>query len=232
MDKIVDMVIKIYRKYSPKTNWDTRRFTDYGKAKKNLRFRLINTEKNEELLNTVPHRNFLDLSLIYTVEFPCDNGRGIASIPVKNEHVRMWAVDEEKMFRQVKKNMESSCESSLENMKVIFDRMRDVVDVDADDDFDIPMYVLSNRNRNYGAINMLDKNAMKAAADILGEDFLILPSSIHEVLLVPDVVEADELENVLNTVREVNDTQVSSQEILSYHVYRYEGATGRISIAA
>jgi hypothetical protein len=51
-------------------------------------------------------------------------------------------------------------------------------------------------------------------------------------MLVPDVAEADELENMLNTVREVNDTQILSQDILSYHVYRYEGATGRISIAA
>jgi hypothetical protein len=234
--EVVNEIIKIYRDNEFESDWDTSRFTDYNKVKKYLRFRLINTEKNRGLLRTIPHRHFLDLSLIYTADFPCNKMNAVGSIQVKNMHTQMWGVDEEELYRQAKENMDTVGESTMESVGAIFDRIRKSdpdLDCEVDDvDFDIPMYILSNRYRNHGAIQMLDKNALRAATDILGEDFIIIPSSIHEVMLVPDVAEADALENMLNTVREVNDTQILSQDILSYHVYRYEGATGRISIAA
>jgi hypothetical protein len=230
-DEVAEEVVKIYRQNEPKMSWDTRRFTDYDMAKKNLRFHLINTEKNLELLETLPHRDFLDLSIIYTVDLPCDEGKDVGRIQVKNEHAVMWGVDEETLYQQATENMDYCDASLLENMGTVlnsFSKDADKPVVDCNE----PMYVLSNIRRYYGAIRILDEEILKAAADLLGEDFIILPSSLHEVLLVPDTAEAGELENLVNMVREVNDTQVAEQEILSYHVYRYEGATGRITIAA
>ena len=61
---------------------------------------------------------------------------------------------------------------------------------------------------------------MKKFADNLGNDLFILPSSVHELILVPecDVRDPDYLTDM---IAEVNDTQVSREEILSYSLYRY-----------
>jgi hypothetical protein len=79
---------------------------------------------------------------------------------------------------------------------------------------------------------MMNKDMLRETAEKFGKDLMILPSSIHEVLLIPakdDEMNADELRQM---VREVNDTQLALNEILSYHVYRYSQETEEISIAA
>jgi hypothetical protein len=230
MEEIVDEIIRTYKKNPSISNWDTTIFTDYNKAKKRLCFHLINGEKNQELLKSIPHRKFLDLALIYRVEFPCELMNGIGSIQVKNEHAALWGVSEEELFSQAKENMERQNESMLENLEELL--LRNYEEIPQDSEFNIPMYVLSNKNRNHGASQIFDENIMREAADILGEDFLILPSSVHEVILVPAVDEEDQLEQMRKTVQEVNDTQVALNAILSYHVYRYNCQTGKIAIAA
>jgi hypothetical protein len=79
---------------------------------------------------------------------------------------------------------------------------------------------------------MLDEDALKEAAELYGGDFMILPSSIHEILLLPVRDEKEEIEELAATVREVNDTKVAPDEILSFHVYRYSCMTGTVSIVA
>jgi hypothetical protein len=229
IDEIADAVIGIYNENSLKTNWDIKEFIDYGRVRKNLRFRLINTEKNTEILKTLPHREFLDLSLIYTVEFSYEKEFG--SIWVRNEHANMWAVDEKELFDQAKENMESADESMLEDIENLLTRMKNDSGLEWEGDFNTPMYILSNKKRLYGAIQMLDKNALREAANLLGEEFMILPSSVHEIILVPVPEDEDGISNLLKTVREVNNTQLDFKEILSYHVYRYSRKTGRIVIA-
>lgn len=58
---------------------------------------------------------------------------------------------------------------------------------------------------------------------------IILPSSIHEVLLV---VYEEELcmEELKEMVRHVNQTEVAKEEILSDNVYIYSRKTDKISI--
>lgn len=82
---------------------------------------------------------------------------------------------------------------------------------------------------------MLNKRMLKTAAKLFGKDFMVLPSSIHEVLLVPvteDIEKKDYVVKFANMVRKVNDTQVEDTEILSYHVYRYYRDTETVVIAA
>ena len=67
---------------------------------------------------------------------------------------------------------------------------------------------------------------------MLGKDLMIIPSSVHEVLLIPSEGHETEADTLRQMVREVNDTQLALNEILSYHVYRYSHQTGKIAIAA
>lgn len=92
------------------------------------------------------------------------------------------------------------------------------------------MFVLSNERKINGASIILYNEQLAELSDKLSDDLLIMPSSIHEVLAVPaSSMDAIDLKQM---VREVNDTEVSEQEILGYSVYRYNRETGTIEVAA
>lgn len=81
---------------------------------------------------------------------------------------------------------------------------------------------------------MMDKRLLREAFRMIGRDFLILPSSVHEVMLAPVEEEnyEDRLAKIAQMVREVNNTQLEETEILSYHVYRYYADTEEVAIVA
>jgi hypothetical protein len=231
MDDVVDDIIRTYREYAPKNGWDTDRFTDYDRAKENLYGRLVNTEKNAELLKNVPHRDFLDLSLIYSVDIACDESDRIGSIMVTNDHAKMWNVDEEQLFRQAEANMERPDEIRLEDLAETVEKITGESLPFPDGD-QIPMYILTNRHKVNGAAVMMSSKALQMASRILGQDFVIIPSSVHETLIIPVSEVTEDMGAIAEMVQKVNDTQLSLNEILSYHVYRYDHETGSVSIAA
>lgn len=93
------------------------------------------------------------------------------------------------------------------------------------------LYVVTNRENRFGAVEILNPYLQKAASDILGGDYLILPSSKHEVILAPvsDTYTPDMLSQI---VQEVNASDVRPEDRLSDQVYRYDFQRKRISIAA
>lgn len=92
------------------------------------------------------------------------------------------------------------------------------------------MFVLSNKRKINGASIILYNEQLAQLSEKLNDDLLIMPSSIHEVLVVPaSSMNATDLKQM---VREVNDTEVSEQEILGYSVYRYNRKTGAVEVAA
>ena len=92
------------------------------------------------------------------------------------------------------------------------------------------MYVCSNSQKVNGAGVILYKDLLKQFAEKTGSDFYILPSSIHETLLVP-VSDQMEVEALRSMVREVNATQVAPEEVLSDNVYIYRREDDKISLA-
>ena len=97
------------------------------------------------------------------------------------------------------------------------------------DSEEVPLYVLTTANAKFGSSVLLNKEALREAAETIGGDLLIIPSSIHEVLLVSSSqIEPEELEI---TVRMVNKEEVRPEDILSNHVYRYDCQTKQLSMA-
>ncbi len=94
----------------------------------------------------------------------------------------------------------------------------------ASDDF----YILTNKYRTLGAAVMLYEDVLADIADEFDNNLYVLPSSIHEVFIVPDYVKgAEELREI---VAEANATVVKKNEILSDKVYFYEKKSGKLSI--
>ena len=230
MEDIVEDIIENSRECGD-DDFDVTLFEEYGKAEPRLRGKLVNTEKNREMLKDMPHREFLDLSLIYYVEI-CMNCGGLGNILVKTEYMERWGREEEELYRAVVKNMDNDGK-----VRKLMDLVAQIMGVEEplnEVGGGIEMYVLTNEKRANGAVYMMDKRLLREAFRIIGKDYLILPSSVHEVLLAPVEEEnyEDRLAKIAQMVQEVNNTQLEETEILSYHVYRYYADTEEVAIVA
>ncbi len=87
---------------------------------------------------------------------------------------------------------------------------------------EIPMKVLTNSKRSSGAVCILYPGVLEeVAAERMGGDFYIIPSSVHEVILLPDDGRLLE-ENLKEMIFEVNRTKVDPEEVLSDNLYYYD----------
>ena len=207
-------------------NWETVRGNIYAK--------LVNAEQNKEQLGTIPHRPFLDLAVVYYAVASDLGIQGTSTILIRNEHMEMWGQDENALYQAAMSNMRSEGEPDLKSIAdVIKNILPDAVDFMEDRECcpNPDMYVLTNRRKCFGASELLDRNTLQMIADKVGDGFIVLPSSLHEVIIL-DPNNAAEYEELAEMVKEVNDTQVSVEERLSYHVYVYSRDGEMLKIAA
>ena len=93
-------------------------FSQWESVKGRIYARLINTGQNEALLRKLPHRQYLDLSLVYYVCMDGEAGEcGI--VQVHREHMDRWGVKEETLFRQAWGNLWGISGVTLEDMEDI-----------------------------------------------------------------------------------------------------------------
>lgn len=233
VEGMADRIAGAYREAGLPDRMDISFFTDYEKARKKVRGKLVNTEMNRKLLEAVPHREFLDLSMVYMLLLGEEECGMECSIDVKNEYLELWSVTEEDLFRDADANARRDGGTVL---KSIIDVIKEVpcgeeTAVHALDE-SFPMYVLTNRRRTYGAVAMLDSKTMKEAGKILGGSYHILPSSVHELILLAPSGKADEVKELEGMVKIINDTQVLEEERLGYHIYHYDNESGKISVVS
>lgn len=212
------------------------KYKDVGYIKKNVMFKLINYNENIQQLSTMPHRKFLDLAIVYYCMFDCiSNSNG--SVLVNDVHMKMWNLDEEALYNFAMNNTRIKNKAMLTDMRsmlmlLLKDRqISELPQCFYCDDEQTDLYVLTNESKTFGAGVILYDNLIKKYAEEKYSDFYIIPSSIHEVLLIP--VQQKEEINIAELaciVREVNDTQVLEEEILSYNVYYYDREKDVISV--
>lgn len=192
--------------------WDFRpeQFADYSYVREHLLFRLVNYEKNTELLQEMPYIRWHDLAVI----FYYDLGDGQAQIQIHNSHLALWGKTVGDIYQDAMENMKGSLPDDLFPL-------RDLIPVRGFPGMEEgpSLYVLTNSRRKFGAAAMLYTGKMKELADSLGADLVILPSSLHEVLLIKDNEEGRA--RYRETVGEVNRTVVEPEEVLSDNIYRY-----------
>lgn len=230
MNGAADEAVRRYRENAEAPGVDVSALTDFKRAIAKVHGRLINTEMNRRILENAPHREFLDLSLVYEVRLS-SQGQMAGGVLIHNRHLEGWGVNEGDLYEAARRNLKNASEAFFEKMDTVLSGwMKPGADMES-----VPMYILSNKEWLNGAVQMLNEDILKLAAEAMEDDFAILPSSVHEVILAPAARkggEADCAQELAEIVREVNDTQVAKTEILSYHVYRYRRETGKVTIAA
>jgi len=219
-DEIEYLAVKLSHKLksaSPSEDVDIESFTDFKEASKNLAFKIINAEKNKELLMKVPHRRLLNLAVVYIYILENEKLGGKGTILIRNEHMDEWEVDEEELYNHAVKNMYLLLPVRIERIKDVINEMYggEVIEEDID------MYVVSNEDKFYGSGYMFVKDVLRGVFDKIGRNYYVLPSSVHEFIALPESPETD-ARDLLKTVTEINETQVREEERLSDSVYYYD----------
>lgn len=224
---IVEEIKETYLSNACKENIDISFFTDFEKAKSKIVFSLVSYKENEELLKKIPHVKYLDFAIIFRCVASCMED-GYATVLIYHHHLNFWKIGMEELYQLAMENTPKLLEYRLENMaQMLWDLFTD--DETFADDIEIPMYVLSNSQRLNGAGCILYKGLLEKIADRYQTDFYIIPSSVHEVILIP-VNNSSGYSELSKMVKEVNSTQLSREEILSDHVYYYSREKGTITM--
>ena len=239
LDEVIDRIATVAKNnaHAPSELGDiAKTFLDFDNIKDKIIMVVVNTEKNREMLAGVPHQNREDLSLIYKVALGNDE-MGMATITIKNEHMEAWGVTAEEIHEHAMENSKELLPVTVQSMNEI---MREMFGHDGmPDDMaelmfeEMPMnqqmYVISNESRINGAAAMFYEDALSGLAEQMGTDLFILPSSVHEIIAVS--TDMGDPEYLAQMVQDVNGGQVSPEEQLSDHVYRYDAAARSISLA-
>ena len=220
LEHIAEQIIRLSEQKMEK-DFDTRQFVDFTKAKHHILFKIIHAKRNEELLKEIPHRSFLDLAVVFYYFVPEEGVN--ASILIRNEHKNLWGVTDDELYEFAIQNTPKELEPEIQDMNAVVAEMfagMPELEEEGITEESAPMYVVTNKKKYFGAVCMLYPGLLKTFAEMQNSDFYILPSSIHELLLVPTGM-AD-AEGLSAMVREVNETQVAEEELLSDHVYIYK----------
>lgn len=225
-----ERILESYLANKPAHSIDVSFYTNFDNTRSKIVYKLIHYEKNRELLKDVPHVVFLDLAIVFYCLISMDESIGNATILVHNSHLSYWNIDVDTLFAVAKENVLAQLPAQLIDMGSMLQEMARATHYPSiliPEDPLYPAYVLSNSQNLFGAACILYHGLLKSYAEKMDSDFYILPCSIHEVILVP-ACENDCLPAFSQMVREVNETQLGKEEVLSDHAYYYSQRENRI----
>ena len=222
IQRIVEEIMALYEKHAHSIKLNMDFFRDFSKIEDRIFHKLVNYDKNRELLSDVPYFRWHDLAVVFYYAMD-EAAFGRASILIHNNHLDLWGRAAEEVYETAQQNMRRHMPELLLPMSELLEELMGV----QIEEKEMSFYVLTNKDKLFGASTMLYTQQLKVLADQLQSDLMILPSSVHEVLLLPDDCER-EYDFYRQMVREVNATQVDPEEILSSSLYRYDRGKAEI----
>ena len=196
---------------------------DFKEMKDRIILRLVNAERNESVLNQCPHRFMADLAVTYRVLAGINEG-GISTFLVSDDLMDEWGVNEQVLY-------DLACENSLCLFPPVVEKLHDMmrnsfgvelsrVLEEADYKEAYTLYILTNDIKLNGASTVCYSDALEWFSKKIGCDFYVIPSSIHEMLLLSVTSDIDPA-HLQAVIREVNERMVLEEEILSDNLYFY-----------
>ena len=197
-------------------------------AKKSLFVKLVNTERNRELVEQSISKEFLDLSAVVRVVLKMDK-EGMSSMALSKKDAENLGMTEEEIYAAALANTLRLFPPKLMNLWGYVEQNIGIGPPYEEDE--VTTYILTNQKEVDGAFYLMSRELVGNIAEMLEDDLYILPSSVKEVLLVRVSEVREGVDGLKAMVRDVNETIVAEKEILSYSVYHYDKEHG-ITIAA
>lgn len=190
----------------------------YNGIREKLMIQVVNTAHNSKMLAKVPHTDWNDLSLVYRVMI---DGDKTMSYLFTNDMMDHYGLSRQQLHKDALENSPKAFPAMLKGISEVSNPIIEETGAESNSE---PFYVATNNTMVYGAGCMFYPGFLKKIAKDFGSDFFILPSSIHELLLLPDkyiVVNGRSAEDLADMVREINSDFVLPNEVLSNSVYYY-----------
>ncbi len=239
---ILDIVENIILTFK---DWDTKKpvvhSLNWEQIKDKITVRLVNYELNKELLETVPYKEVFG-DLVVTFHIVVESGSdGIKTIRIGNELFNSFPVSIDSLYEIALSNTAKLFPAVVRDMEDIIVDMLDK-DTGLSEEYQqfegamfllhnrTQMIVVSNRTGVYGATAILYPNMLKSIAEQTKSDLYILPSSLHEMILVPVKDKEMAAIDLNNMVYEVNQTEVEDDDILSNNAYVYRAGANRVEM--
>ncbi len=226
-------IVKFSEAIKKTPDYNVDQFTNYDFIKDKLAIEVVNTARNTSMLEKIPHKDITNLSVVYRAILG-ETDDGISSVLITNAML-------EKMNHSV--TLEQLHEDAVINSvatrpavcKTMWDTLAEMLGYDCDEDMltimsvGAEMYVATVPDKLHGACVIAYPNFLDDTAKKLGADLFILPSSTHEVIIVPDRGNMKP-RDLINMVCEVNATEVPDADILSDNVYKYSLETNEFTV--
>lgn len=230
ISKVLEDIADIRIRHELKESFDIEQITDFERVKDRICPKLINRGWNEALLSDRPYTEVADLAVIYQVMLRQDFD-GAATVTVTNQLMNEWNTTVDELHELAVRNMTNLNPNSVQPMSAVLGEMlgdtetNSLIEKMPENEI---MFVITNKNKINAATAVLDSSFMRNIVDNFGS-FLLIPSSIHEWILVRDTKDMD-VQSISAMINEVNAEQVAVDDRLSDHPYRYSSEEGLLPV--
>ena len=223
---IVQSVLDVYHEVKFEHTWQVDTVKDFEMMRSKIVYKLIHAEKNKSLLRNIPYISYLDFAIVFYILFEVDES-GTATIPITHELIQLWDVSLDEIQQNAFSNAPTLLPASFKPMQMVIDELigSNYSEEECIEDL---MFVLTNSLRSFGAACILYDGMLDRIGEEIGENYYILPSSIHEMIIVPES-NSPSREHLNEMIAEVNQTQVDVEDYLSDCVYYYDRKTKTLS---
>lgn len=239
---ILTDILDLYRDSQLPENFHFEELSSFDQAKNQIIYRLINNSANQELLKDVPHISYsdLDLCLVFYLTFQKSEEHFLTSL-IHTRQLKIWNQPTEELYLAAKVNTPRLFPARIHSLPEVMKEIarataKEELDDQALDEFfgsdplSPPIYVLTNPMGTNGAACLFYEGILKDFAVCNSSDLIILPSSIHEVLIIPYSQDIS-IEELADTVFSINLEEVPKEDRLSNHIYFYSKKSDTLSIA-
>ncbi|MBO4888207.1 MAG: hypothetical protein J5589_07845 [Firmicutes bacterium] len=200
--------------------------------------KLVNTRSNQDHLKDLVSLP-VDGGFSLTVYIDMDTPKRDAMIQVTKELASRIDFDERELMQTAMRNTVQAHPAELTEMAKVMMDMSGLRKLEPGDNLlqdncspagDLSMLILSNSDKFFGAAALFYPEVQVRIADVTGGSYYILPSSVHELIVLPDNGSLDERE-LARMVQSVNSYEVSPEEQLGNKVLYYNAAADRLMVA-
>lgn len=225
LNSIMNRVADVYASYkNVGLSVNIADLSNYEMIKDKLFIRLSNADANREMLQGVPYMPVENLVITYHVAVSNPGDKELASFTVTNDLLKSYGITWEELHKQA---MENSPRIMPPVLRTLHSALAEEMDMPAPNSYDSQMYILTNKLNINGAACLMYDHAMDEAAKVIGGDYIILPSSIHEVILLKDNGNQN-YDQLKQMVRQINQMTVQPDEQLANTVYHYDAKAKKL----
>lgn len=223
IDTITEQIIDCYETARMENRMDVSFIYDWEQVKSKVVFKLINKERNGNLLNGLPYQEVLDLAMVFYLTLY----DGKATMLIENKHMKLWNVEVEELESIALENTPRIFPARFCPLDEVFEEI-----TGGEMEKGGKLHIVTNNTKMLGAGVILYPKMLEKIAEWFQTDFYIIPSSIHEMLIWPRDEETEkDVENFTEIIHVINTTQLEPEEILGDGVYLYSMKNGKLMLS-